>query len=248
MNLHHTQAAPVALITGAARRIGAAIAQHLHQNHYNIIIQCHQSVDAAKALAQSLNEQRADGVLVLDVALSDKNALKRMMDDALSWQGRLDVLVNNAATFESTPLDAAFDAPWDDLFCINVQVPFWLSCLARPYLEMTKGSIINITDIHAEKPLKNYSLYCQSKAALTMQTLSLAREFAPNIRVNAIAPGAILWPEHQNKLLSSQQNAIIAHTLLKQHGDPFWIAQAVLALLQNKFITGQILKVDGGRF
>ena len=169
------------------------------------------------------------------------------MKAAIAWGGRLDLLINNASIFQRSNYAEFSENTWDNLFRTNVKAPFLLSLAARPYLASTLGVIINMTDIHGENPLKDYAEYCQSKAALIMQTKALAKEFAPEIRVNAVSPGAIAWPEQANSLTKEQQAQIIAKTPLKRHGDPVNIAQAVLALAKNSFITGQILKVDGGR-
>lgn len=247
MNHTNKQAMRVALVTGAAKRIGAAIAEHLHEAGFRVVIHCHRSEKEAQALAVKMNESRPDSALVLSADLTLKPKAVELIIQTIDWAQRLDVLVNNAAIFAKTPLNNLGDAHWDDLFNTNVRAPFWLSQAAYPYIALQKGTIINITDIHAERPLKGYSVYCQSKAALNMQTKSLAREFAPDVRVNAIAPGAIAWPLQENRLSDAQQDHILARTPLKQHGNPAYIAQAVLALLENPFITGQTLSVDGGR-
>lgn len=234
----------IALVTGAARRIGAAIIKHLHQTGFRVIIHYHSSVAEAQALIASLNQQRAGSAWGIQQDLCDPEAAKKIMAAALQWGGRLDVLVNNASLFIKEP--EALNA-WDSLFQVNVKAPFLLSQAAFDALALQEGVIINISDIHAMKALKNYAIYCQTKAALTMQTWSLAREFAPRVRVNAVAPGAIAWPEQENSLSAALQEKIIAQTLLKKHGDPEYIAKAVLALVENSFITGQILTVDGGR-
>jgi pteridine reductase len=241
------QEAKVALVTGSARRIGAAIISHVHAAGYKVIIHCHNSLQDAQTLAACLNDQRPNSALVLQKELTQDDAAKEIIEVVCSWAGRLDLLVNNASVFIRTEFTSFNSADWDKLFNIHVKAPLLLSLAARPLLIKQSGMIINITDTHAEKPLKGYSVYCQSKAALEMQTKSLAREFAPEIRVNAIAPGAIAWPEHSNTLSTEIQEEIIEKTLLKKQGHPKYIAQAVLALAENPFITGQILKVDGGR-
>ncbi|KTC86959.1 pteridine reductase [Legionella brunensis] len=247
MNQANKQAEKVALVTGAARRIGAAIVNQLHQANFKVVIHCHQSFMDAEVLAKTLNAQRRGSVHIVRQDLTRPEAANEIISATLNWAQQLDLLVNNASIFTRTDLRMIDEAAWDALFNINVKLPFFLSLAARPYLAMQQGAIINLVDIHAEKPLKEYSAYCQTKAALVMQTKSLAREFAPAIRVNAIAPGAIVWPEHDNTLNSEIQQKIIAKTPLKRHGNPGFIAQAVLALVQNPFITGQILNVDGGR-
>ena len=248
MNQSNTQESRVALVTGAARRVGAAIARHLHQAGFRVAIHCHRSEAEAHLLANELNRNRRDSAHVFLADLMQKDKAYALIDQTIQWAKRLDLLVNNAAVFQRTSFDnPSDDTAWDTLFTTNVKAPFWLSAAANPHLAAQQGAIINITDIHADNPLRGYAVYCQSKAALTMQTKTLAREFAPNVRVNAVAPGAITWPEQDNALSHAEQQRIIEHTPLKQHGSPVFIAEAVLALAQNRFITGQTLRVDGGR-
>lgn len=247
MNQVNTQALKVALVTGAARRVGAAIAKKLHQASYRIVIHCNHSLVEAQALAKDFNLQRPDSALVLQGDLCTPGIAEQLIKDSLGWAGRLDLLVNNASIFKRNGFDCFDEKIWDDLFASNVKAPFLLSLAARPYLAVNQGVIINLTDIHADRPLREYAIYCQSKAAFAMQTKALAREFAPEIRVNAVAPGSVAWPEQDNILNNAEQADIIAKTPLKRHGDPDFIAQAVLALASNPFITGQILNVDGGR-
>lgn len=232
---------PVALVTGAARRIGATIAQHLHGAGYRVAIHCHRSQTEAIALARRMNSERPNSAKVFCADLCKPDTPKQLVQQTLNWTGRLDLLVNNASLF------SAEESNWGPMFTTHVRAPFQLSHAAYPSLAITVGSIINITDIHAEKPLKGYAMYCQSKAALNLQTKALALEFSPLVRVNAVAPGAILWPENENTLTEEQQQKIIAKTPLKRHGNPIFIAKAVLTLVENPFITGQILAVDGGR-
>jgi len=247
LNYVNKQVTRVALITGAGRRIGAVLAETLHQAGFSVAIHCHQSRDEADFLCNTLNRRRSNSAHVFIADLTQKSENQALITHVIDWAGQIDLLVNNASIFTPTRLDASSDACWTALFSINVQAPFWLSLAARPYLAIQQGAIINITDIHAEKPLKGYAEYCQTKAALLMQTKALACELAPDIRVNAVAPGAIAWPEQENALSVSSQEKIIAKTPLKRHGEPIFIAQAVLALAENRFITGQTLRVDGGR-
>ncbi len=247
MNRDKTQDVRVALVTGAARRIGAAIAERLHQAGFNVVIHCHDSTQEADALAIKLNLLRANSACVLVADLSLKNQALALIKQAIDWQGRLDVLVNNASCFIKTSVGDVDEVVCDKLWITNVKAPLWLSEASYASLAKHQGSIINITDIHAEKPLSEYAVYSQTKAALKMQTEALAREYAPNIRVNAVAPGAIAWPEGENALSPDMQANIISKTLLKKHGEPKWIAEAVLSLVLNEFITGQTLRVDGGR-
>lgn len=247
MKQENTQEAKLALITGSARRIGAAVVKKLHAAGYKVVIHCHQSIQEANSLAEKLNRQRANSALVVQKELATPVDADEILTAIKNWAGRLDLLVNNASVFIETDL-GIFDATeWNTLFDIHVKAPFLLSLAARPLLAKQFGAIINVSDIHAERPLKGYSVYCQSKAALEMQTKSLAREFAPQIRVNAVAPGAISWPENSNTLSPEIQEKIITKIPLKKHGDPEYIAQAILALAENPYITGQILKIDGGR-
>ncbi|MBA2648680.1 MAG: pteridine reductase [Legionella sp.] len=237
----------VALVTGGARRIGAGIVKQLHQAGFKVVIHCNHSLKEAHELAVDLNKHRIDSAFVLQRELCDGAAASEMIQTIEDWAGRLDVLVNNASIFTRDDVIYADFSTWDILFNTNVKVPYLLSQAARNLLSAQGGVIINITDIHAFKPLKGYSAYCQSKAALDMQTKAFACEFAPHIRVNAIAPGAIIWPENDNQLSTLEQEKIINQTALKCHGDPKFIAQTLLAMVENPFITGQTIKVDGGR-
>lgn len=232
----------VALVTGAARRIGAAIVQNLHQAGFKVFIHYHKSVLEAQALAESLNRIRKDSAWLVSGDLQCPDTAKTLIETVLDKAGRLDVLVNNASLFVK---DA--DKQWDALFQVNVRAPWLLSQAAFPCLQKQEGLIVNIADIHADKPLRDYALYCQTKAALVMQTKSLAVEFSPKVRVNAVSPGAIAWPEGVNTLPADRQQKIIEKTLLKKHGEPVYIAKAVLALIENHYVTGQIWSVDGGR-
>lgn len=233
---------PVALVTGAAQRIGAAIARRLHQSGFHVMVHYHHSKEAAMHLADQLNQERANSADTVGADLRDQGAAQVIIDASLSRFGQLNLLVNNASIFSRQ------DADWMDMFLCNVQAPYGLSLAAFSHLSQTKGSIINITDIHASMPLRHYAAYCQSKAALAMQTRALALEFAPAVRVNAIAPGAIAWPEGDNQVSPNVQDQIIAKTLLQRHGAPQYIAKAVMYLVDNDFVTGQTLQVDGGRY
>jgi pteridine reductase len=236
-----TASQPVALITGAARRIGAALAAHLHKAGFRIIVHYCQSQSAAVQLVSNFNQIRTDSAVAFSADLCVPSAASDLLQAGLAHWGRLDLLVNNASIFSRD------DADWDRMWHCNVQAPYFLSRAAFAALKANQGSIVNITDIHAHTPLRDYPAYCQTKAALAMQTRALAQEFAPDVRVNAIAPGAILWPEGTNKLDPSIQQKIIDKTLLKRHGTPEHIAQALLYLITNTYATGQSLQVDGGR-
>lgn len=247
MNQDKKQADRVLLVTGAARRIGAEIIRYGHRHGFRVAIHCHQSLTDAHALAASCNALRPDSASVFVADLGDPAIAPDLIARVLDWAGRLDVLVNNASLFPRSDCHGVFLDDWQTLFAVNVMTPYALSLAARASLEQQRGCIVNITDIHAERALKGYSLYCQSKAALLMQTRSLARELAPLIRVNAVAPGSIAWPENANSLSDAMQQHIIASTPLKRHGDPAFIARAVMALTDNEFVSGQAWNVDGGR-
>lgn len=242
MNSSNIQDRPVALVTGGARRIGAAIIKALHDHGYAVVIHCRNSRKEAEALAQTVPP-----ALVVQYDLTHADAASTLVNEINHWAGRLDVVVNNASEFITSDLEPASTAAFDRLFHTNVLAPFNLSMAARALLAARHGVIINITDIHGKAPLKHYSLYSQTKAALEMQTRSLARELAPDIRVNAVAPGAIAWPEHDNAVSEAVKKQIVDSTPLKRHGTPEYIAAAVVSLITNPFITGQTLAVDGGR-
>ena len=236
----------VALITGAAHRIGATIARHLHQRGLNIVLHYRHSRESAEALAGALNEERADSVFLVEADLLDSRALAPLVERAGERWGRLDVLVNNASSFYPTPLGEVSETQWDDLMGTNLKAPFFLSQAAAPHLRAQRGCIVNIVDIHASKPLKGFPVYSIAKAGLQMLTLSLARELGPEIRVNGIAPGAILWPE--NELDAEAKAQIIDRTALKRQGSPEEIAKAVgFMIFDADYISGQVLCVDGGR-
>jgi pteridine reductase len=239
---------PVALITGSAKRLGRTMIETLHSSGYRVIIHCNQSRQEADTLAEKLNEQRQNSAAVLQADLLDESFWPTLAEQAISCFNRLDVLVNNASSFYPTPVANATTAQWQDLFGSNVKAPYFLSQALAPELAKHNGAIVNLVDIHAEKPLAGHSLYCMAKAALLMMTKSLAKELAPTIRVNGIAPGAILWPSEQAVVLhNADKAAILAQIPLQQLGTPDDIAQTLLFLLQAPYITGQIIAVDGGR-
>jgi pteridine reductase len=235
---------PVALITGSARRIGAEIVRTLHANGMRVIIHYRNSAQEARALADSLNSSRPDSAAILQADLDQPDQVRQLAQDALGYFGRMDLLVNNASSFYPTPVDQADDADWDRLVHSNLRAPFILSQKLADALRQQQGCIINIVDVYAEKPLQTHTLYCMAKAGLAMMTRSLARELGPDIRVNGVSPGPILWPEAGQM----NQQAIQDATALKRCGSPQDIAQTVLWLgTQAPFVTGQILAVDGGR-
>jgi len=238
--------APVALVTGAARRIGAAIARHLHARGYALALHCRHSRAEAEALARELDAHRPGSTLILQADLVDVERLPGLASATVERFGRLDALINNASSFYPTPLDEATPAQWEDLFASNARAPFFLAKAAAPWLKASAGAIVNIADIYAETPLRAHSIYSMSKAALVMATRALALELAPDIRVNAIAPGAILWPEHKRDFEREQR--LIANTPLARTGRLEDIAEAVHWLLTGAhYTTGQVLRVDGGR-
>jgi len=238
----------VALITGAARRIGAALAESLHQQGYRIIIHYGHSAAAAQTLSQRLNQQRANSSVCLQADLNDDSQRQLLAQQALSSFGQLDLLVNNASSFYPTAIGSGTTEQWDDLFGSNAKAPFFLSQALAPALRQSGGNIINIADIHAERPLREHTIYCMAKAANVMLTKSLAMELAPQVRVNGIAPGAILWPEQAAELDGEQKNNILKKVPLERPGDPEHIANAVNFLIQaNNYVTGQVLSIDGGR-
>jgi pteridine reductase len=246
MRDHHTLSGKVALITGAAHRVGAAIARDLHGHGMNVIVHYRNSRAAAEQLQYELQAQRPDSVRLIQWDLHETVGLSQLVHEAFHWQGRLDALVNNASSFYPTPVEDVSATQWDDLLGSNLKAPFFLAKAAAPFLRKGQGNIVNIVDIHAERPLKGYPVYCIAKAGLVMLTKSLARELAPDIRVNAVAPGAILWPEHDAG--EETRKHIIARTALKRQGDPRDVASAVAFLLKDApYITGQVLTVDGGR-
>ncbi|HEX4045313.1 MAG TPA: pteridine reductase [Gammaproteobacteria bacterium] len=248
--MHSAQAltAKVALVTGAARRVGAEIARVLHQAGMRVALHYHTSETAARLLCEQFNQQRPQSALAIAADLQAADSENKLIQQVIDQWQRLDVLVNNASQFYPTPLAEVTSATWEALLHSNVKAPFFLAQAAAPFLAAQQGSIINITDIHAERPLKAYSVYCISKAALLMATKALAKELAPNVRVNAVAPGAVCWPEGDNALSSTEQQKIIDRTLLARAGSPSDIAKAVLFFVRDAdYVTGQILSVDGGR-
>lgn len=239
---------PVILITGAARRVGAEIGRTLHAAGANVILHHRASSADAEELAAELNARREKSALALRRDLRDVAGLAALVSEAVAHFGRLDVLVNNASSFFPTPLGTIAEAAWDDLIGSNLKGPLFLSQAAAPHLAKTNGCIVNITDIHAERPLKNYPLYCAAKAGLLGLTRALALELGPAVRVNAVAPGAIEWPENATDFPPEEQHAIVEHTLLKRVGSPGDIACTVKFLVFDApYITGQVINVDGGR-
>ncbi len=240
------QLRPVALVTGGARRIGAEIVKRLHGAGFNIVLHYRHSADIAHALANSLNQTRANSIKLVSADLTCAAALRELAEQAKQAWGRLDTLINNASAFYPTPLGSATEAEWDDLMSSNLKAPFFLAQALADELKKNRGCIINLVDIHAERPLKNHPIYCAAKAGNQMLVKSLARELAPEVRVNGIAPGAILWPEQESDTAAQQD--ILAKVPLQMTGSPADIARTVLFLVKDApYITGQIIAVDGGR-
>jgi len=240
------QERPVALITGGVKRVGAEIARTLHAAGYDLVLHFRSSVNEAVALAAELEHQRAGSTLAIQGELADLDGLPAMIEQALQHYGRLDALVNNASAFFPTPVGSATTAQWNELFASNAQAPFFLAQAATPALRETHGAIVNLIDVYAERPLANHPIYCMAKAALAAMTRSLALDLAPDIRVNGIAPGAVMWPS-DGKPYDDQQ-AMLARTPLRRAGSPQDVAGAVLWLLRDApFVTGQVIRIDGGR-
>jgi pteridine reductase len=236
------------LVTGAAKRVGAAIARRLHGAGTNVIIHCNHSRAEAQALAAELNGQRAKSASVVQGDLLAYNALKGLVLQAHSCFGRLDGLVNNASTFYATPIGSIDEDNWNELIGSNLKAPTFLSQAAAPYLLTTGGAIVNIIDIHIDRPLKDFVVYTAAKAGLAGLTRALALELGPQVRVNGVSPGAILWPEGGDDYPDAERKRIIEQTPLKRVGAAEDIAGAVkYLLLDAPYVTGQILSVDGGR-
>jgi pteridine reductase len=236
----------VALITGAARRIGAVIARMLHGHGMNVVLHYRTSGADARALCDGLNAIRPGSAALLAADLGGIDDFDTPIAEAAGHWGRLDALVNNASSFYPTPVGTITRTQWHDLIDSNLRAPLFLSQASAGPLAERQGCIVSITDIHAEWPLKGYTVYSIAKAGLVMMTRSLARELGPNVRVNAVAPGAILWPE--DDIGAAQQAKILARTALKRQGDPGDIARAVLFLVRDApYVTGQVIAVDGGR-
>jgi pteridine reductase len=237
---------PVVLITGAAKRVGATIARTLHAAGYDLALHYRHSQAEMLALCSELDAKRTDSTCAIAGDLADIERLPHIVDAAVARYGRLDGLVNNASAFFPTRIGETTTQQWNELFASNAQAPFFLAQAAAAMLKSVQGSIVNIVDIYAERPLAGHAVYSMAKAALAMMTKALAKELAPEVRVNGVAPGAILWPD-SGKLYADQAE-LVARTALKRTGSPEDVATAVLFLLRDaKFTTGEILKVDGGR-
>ncbi|GMR20414.1 MAG: pteridine reductase [Gammaproteobacteria bacterium] len=236
----------VVLITGGARRIGAQVCRTLHAQGMRLVIHYRSSDEDAHALQKELLAQRADSVMLVQGDMLNVAKLKNLVHETIEAFGRLDVLINNASTFYTTPLDEADESQWEDLLGTNLKAPFFLAQAAAAQLRKHQGCIINMADIHGERPLKTYPIYSIAKAGMVMLTKSLARELGPDVRVNGIAPGAIMWPENEMDDMAKQR--IISRTPLRTVGSPEDIARTILFLIRDAgFINGHVISVCGGR-
>jgi pteridine reductase len=238
-----------ALVTGAAKRIGAVIARTLHGAGASVAIHYNRSAAEAEQLAAELNRRRTKSAFTVAADMRDIAAVERMAEQVLErTSGRLDVLVNNASNFYPTPVGTITLEQWDDLFGSNLKAPLFLSQALVPALRAARGVIVNIVDVHAQRPLRDHPVYGPAKAGLAMLTRSLAKDLGPDVRVNGVSPGAILWPEEGQGMSDALRAAIIKQTALKRAGEPEDIAAAVLFLVRDApYVTGQIIAVDGGR-
>lgn len=240
--------APVALVTGAAHRLGAKTAQTLHDRGWNLVIHYRSQHQKAEALAGDLNQTRPGSAFTLKADLSNLAEVQQLAEQSVAQWGRLDGLVNNASVFYPNPTEQAMTQDWDSIMNTNLRAPFFLLQACLPALRDSAGGVVNLIDIYSERPLPEHPLYCASKAGLAALTKSWAKDLAPSVRVNGVSPGAILWPEGEAELDRSNQQAILEKTPLARTGTPEDIAGAIAFLLCDApFITGQILPVDGGR-
>ena len=237
---------PVVLVTGAAARIGASIARRFHAAGYRVVLHYFRSQDQATALSAELNAIRPDSVRLLQADLLQLIEIENLALQTLATWGRLDVLVNNASTFYPTPLGSITAAQWDNLTGSNARAPLFLCQHLAAALKESHGCIVNIVDSTSHYGLSKFAPYAMGKEALANLTRSLARELAPEVRVNGVAPGAILWPEYEGGDNEAEQNATLARTMLGRLGSPDDIAHAAFFLTQASYITGEIIKVDGG--
>ena len=235
---------PVALITGSAHRIGACIARHLHLQNYRIIIHYHSSVETAQKLVDELNQLRMDSLDLLKANLSEPAEIQQLAEHSLQCFGQLDVLVNNASRFFPTPMGEVTLTQWDNLVNTNLRAPFFLAQALHSELKKNHGSI-NITDVYGHRPLNDHPVYSMTKAGLIMLTKSLSKEMGPEVRVNAVSPGAIIWPD--SDLTEAREQEILDNTSLKRIGGPDDIAETVAFLANADYVTGQVIAVDGGR-
>ena len=232
-----------ALITGGAVRIGAQIVKTLHENNYRVLVHCHQSKKNAQILCNELNTKISNSAEIVCTDLKSLSNIEKLSSKIES----IDLLINNASVFYPTPLPKTKHEDWDNLINVNLKAPYFLATQLSNKLCSRNGSIINIVDIHSERPLRNHPIYSISKAGLKMLTLSLAKELAPNVRVNGISPGSIIWPQINGSISDNQKKIMLDRVALKRQGKPKDIAEAVLFLVESDYITGQIINIDGGR-
>ncbi|MFM1911291.1 MAG: hypothetical protein RJB18_682 [Pseudomonadota bacterium] len=238
----------IVLITGGAKRVGASICRLLHANGANLMIHYRSSVNEARALQAELNLQRPNSVAIIQADLLNLSVLPSLINETIKHFGKLDVLINNASSYYPTEIGDIQEEQWQDLMGSNLKAPLFLSQAAAVELRKQQGCIINITDMHVERPKKGYIVYSVAKAGLVTLTKSLAHELSPEVRVNAVAPGPVMWPEDNPQFDELYRQRVISQTLLKRIGEPNDIAKAVKFLIQDApFITGQIIAVDGGR-
>jgi len=238
----------VVLITGGAKRVGAAICRELHANGAHLMIHYNTSKQAAKTLQAELNLQRPDSVSIIQADLLNPAIANSLVKETITRFGQLDILINNASTYHPTEIGNINEENWHDLIGSNLKAPTFLAQAAAKHLKKTRGCIVNITDMHIENPKKGYVVYSVAKAGLVTLTKSLAQELSPEVRVNAVAPGPVLWPENNSQFDEVYRQRVISQTLLKRIGDPTDIAKAVKFLASDApFITGHVLAVDGGR-
>jgi pteridine reductase len=244
MSIQHPR--PVALVTGGARRVGATIARTLHAAGYDLALHYRHSADEAAGLLRELERARAGSTLAVQADLAAVERLPALVEKVTSRFGQLDALVNNASAFFPTPVGSATAAQWDELFASNARAPFFLAQAAWPALRESRGAIVNLVDIYAERALAGHPIYVMAKAALAAMTRTLAQDMAPEVRVNGVAPGAVLWPSEGKDY--DDRAAMLSRTPLQRAGAPEDVASAVLWLLRDApFVTGQIIRVDGGR-
>ena len=235
----------IILITGAARRIGACIAATLHDAGYGVVVHYRESADEAKQLVEGLNERRMNSAWLVQADLQSVEQISSMVAEAISINGRLDGLINNASSFYETPVGEVTEEQWNDLMGSNLKAPFFVSQAAYPALKAQQGCIVNIVDIHSQRALARFPVYSAAKAGLYRLTESLAKELAPDVRVNGVSPGVILWPENQSK---ESSESVLKKILLQRQGSPEDIAETVLFLVaKGRYITGQVIAVDGGK-
>jgi pteridine reductase len=238
----------VVLITGGAKRVGASICRLLHAHGANLMIHYRSSINEARALQAELNLQRPNSVAIIHGDLLNLSVLPSLVKETVNQFGHLDILINNASSYYPTEIGEIADEQWNDLVGSNLKAPMFLSQAAAPELRKNHGCIVNITDMHVERPKKGYVVYSVAKAGLVTLTKSLAHELSPDVRVNAVAPGPVMWPEDNPQFNEVYRQRVISQTLLKRIGEPNDVAKAVKFLIQDApFITGQVIAVDGGR-